>query len=152
MEDKDSSTLPEDLTSLHKEIDLIQDCISRMAKNSFMLKGWAVTVVVIVWTIIGMKNLGVCSLFLLLVPTFMFWILDAFYLMTEKRYRKLYAWVLSERLEKKSHALLYDLNPLRFKDEAGPLRRCIISKTLFPFYGLLVCVVIFAVVVSIFCI
>lgn len=24
---------------LHKEIDLIQDCINRMAKNSFLIKG-----------------------------------------------------------------------------------------------------------------
>lgn len=28
---------------LFKEIDLIQNCIERMAKNSFMIKGWSLT-------------------------------------------------------------------------------------------------------------
>ena len=33
---------------IHKEIDLIQNCISRMAQNSFLIKGWALTVVTVV--------------------------------------------------------------------------------------------------------
>ena len=28
---------------IHKEIDLIQSCISRMANNSFLLKGWLIS-------------------------------------------------------------------------------------------------------------
>ena len=64
MEEKETFTLPEDLTSLHKELDLIQDCISRMARNSFMLKGWSVTVMVITWAIIGTESCGYLSLLL----------------------------------------------------------------------------------------
>ena len=30
-----------------KEIDIIQDIIKRMANNSFMIKGWAITLVVV---------------------------------------------------------------------------------------------------------
>ena len=30
---------------LHKEIDLIQGCINRMANNSFLLKGWLVSII-----------------------------------------------------------------------------------------------------------
>jgi len=29
----------------HKELDLIQGCITRMAQNSFMIKGWGFTLV-----------------------------------------------------------------------------------------------------------
>ena len=29
---------------LFKEIDLIQGCINRMANNSFLIKGWALSV------------------------------------------------------------------------------------------------------------
>ena len=152
MEDKDTITLPEDVTTLHKELDLIQDCISRMARNSFMLKGWAITVVVITWAIIGTENWGSLSILLLLVPTIMFWSLDAFFLLTEKRYRKLYEWVISERLEKKSNAYLYNLNPLRFKEAAGPGWKCFLSKTLLPFYGALVLIIIGAVLVCQLCI
>lgn len=31
---------------LHKEIDLVQSCISRMANNSFMCKGWLLSLIV----------------------------------------------------------------------------------------------------------
>ncbi len=33
---------------LHKEIDLIQSCIARMANNSFYVKGWALSIVAVV--------------------------------------------------------------------------------------------------------
>ena len=32
---------------MNKEIDLIQGCISRMAQNSFVIKGWAITLVAV---------------------------------------------------------------------------------------------------------
>jgi len=31
---------------LHKEIDLVQNVINRMANNSFLLKGWLITLIV----------------------------------------------------------------------------------------------------------
>jgi len=33
---------------IHKEIDLIQNCVNRMAQNSFLLKGWTVSLVAVV--------------------------------------------------------------------------------------------------------
>lgn len=136
----------EDIACLHKEIDLIQSCISRMAHNSFLIKGWTITVVVIAWAIIGLDDWGSWFILLLLLPLTMFWGLDSFYLMTEKRYRKLYSWALKKRIEEKSLEMRYDLNPLRFKDECGTIWKVIFSKTMWPFYGILgitiICVVI----------
>ena len=37
-----------DKENLHKEIDLIQECIKRMASNSFLLKGWTISLVAVV--------------------------------------------------------------------------------------------------------
>lgn len=34
--------------SFHKEIELIQGVISRMAQNSFLIKGWGISLVAIV--------------------------------------------------------------------------------------------------------
>ena len=39
--------------NLHKEIDLIQACINRMAKNSFSCKGWNLTLIVGVFTLVS---------------------------------------------------------------------------------------------------
>ena len=33
---------------LHKEIDLIQGVINRMANNSFLLKGWLISLIAVV--------------------------------------------------------------------------------------------------------
>jgi len=36
-----------------KEVDIIQDVIKRMAFNSFMIKGWAITLVVVTLVLKG---------------------------------------------------------------------------------------------------
>lgn len=141
-QDEQSTPHPDITQHLQKEIDLIQGCISRMAHNSFMIKGWAITLVVIIWAIMGTETISIFSLLLLLLPTIMFWGLDSYFLLTERRYRSLYNWVLNERLEKDSLALAYNLNPSRFKKEAGSVLSCFFSITLALFYGVLVIVII----------
>lgn len=46
-----------DKDSLYKEIELIQNCINRMAQNSFLIKGWALTVLAGVTAISKGSNL-----------------------------------------------------------------------------------------------
>ena len=40
---------------LLKEIDLLQGCITRMAQNSFIIKGWTLTIVVAVVALLPQK-------------------------------------------------------------------------------------------------
>ena len=70
-------------------LKMIQDIISRMSSNSFMLKGWAVTLVAGVF---ALSAKGSDSLFFLItyVPVILFWFLDSYYLQLERRYRMLY--------------------------------------------------------------
>jgi len=102
------------IEEFHKEIDLIQACISRMAQNSFMIKGWAFALVA-AFAALTSEKLNLCVLcgvgiFILL----MFWCLDAFFLKTEKLYRFKYEWVIAER-PKGNREYLYDLNPYQKK-------------------------------------
>jgi CHASE2 domain-containing sensor protein len=39
-----------------KEIEIIQDIIKRMASNSFMMKGWAITLVVVTLLLRGSED------------------------------------------------------------------------------------------------
>lgn len=136
----------DELSSLHKEIDLIQNCITRMAQNSFMIRGWAISIVVITWAIIGIvESWGSIALILLLLPILMFWYLDAFFLMTERRYRDMYKSILEKRLKDKNFENMYDLNPNNFKNGFMDLPKCMISKTLWPFYLSLIVVVVVAI-------
>ena len=77
---------------LFKEIDIIQDLIRRMAFNSFLIKGWAVTLVVITLLLKGGADTA-AMVFLPYLPLIAFWFLDAYFLRQERLYRKLYDWV-----------------------------------------------------------
>jgi hypothetical protein len=99
---------------LHKELDLVQGCITRMAQNSFMVKGWALGILA---ALIGLSvdRIALWTLCLISVAiTLIFWTLDAFFLKMEKCYRFKYEWVITER-SNGNREFLYDLNPYNTK-------------------------------------
>jgi len=120
---------------LHKEIDLIQACITRMASNSFLLKGWAISIIAVVLALADRAVEPALLSSLVLIPLISFWYLDAFFLRTEKMYRKMYEWVLKTRGAEDT-SFLYDLNPHRFKDEVDSTWKVMWSITLRWFYGI----------------
>ncbi|GBR75911.1 hypothetical protein NO2_0539 [Candidatus Termititenax persephonae] len=114
---------------LFKEIDLIQAVITRMANNSFFIKGWTVTLVVATLLLKGVKF----QILISLLPLFSFWFLDAYFLRQERMYRKLYNWVVANRATTMDY--LFDLNAIRFKDNVQSIVRIMFSITLGIFYG-----------------
>jgi len=112
MENNNEITVPE----IHKEIDLVQDCIKRMAQNSFMIKGWAFASIAALIALANIKHsidiTVLCSVgFVLLISL---WCLDAFFLKTEKLYRFKYEWIIINR-KKSGRDTLYNLNPYEQK-------------------------------------
>ena len=120
---------------LHKEIDLIQACITRMANNSFLLKGWAISIIAVVLALADKAINPALLSSILLIPLISFWYLDAFFLRTEKMYRKMYEWVLQKRNVDDS-TYLYDLNPNRFSADVDSSWKVMWSVTLRWFYGI----------------
>jgi hypothetical protein len=112
-----------------KEVDIIQDIIKRMAFNSFMIKGWAITLVVVALLLKGVKY----QIWIAFIPLLVFWFLDAYFLWQERMYRKLYEWVINNRL--KTEEYLFDLNAYRFKDQVQSRFRIMFSITLGWLYG-----------------
>ncbi len=104
-----------DKENLHKEIDLIQDCIKRMASNSFLLKGWTISLIAVVLALSAKQVNPYFLCFIILVPLISFWYLDAFFLYTEKLYRKMYSSVIDKRIAGDNEKM-YDLNPHRYKN------------------------------------
>ena len=72
-----------------KHLELVQGIISRMANNSFMLKGWAVTLVAGIFALAG-KDTDKLYFLVAYIPVIVFWALDAYYLLQERLYRSLY--------------------------------------------------------------
>ena len=141
---------------LMKEIDLIQGCINRMAQNSFVIKGWTITLIAVVLALLPetvdlqvLSGVGV-------IATLCFWYLDAFFLRTERLYRWKYEWVIKNRKVSAEHC--YDLNPDNEKmwmpDKYGnarvkpPIIRIMITKTLTPVYLPLLILSIVAMVIE----
>jgi hypothetical protein len=134
---------------VHKEIDLIQNCINRMAQNSFLIKGWSLTVVAVVLALSEKLTDSIYLCMVILIPLVSFWYLDAFFLQTERMYRKMYEWVLNAR-QKEDYSCLYDLNPHRFENQVDSIRQIMWSLTLRVFYGIPFFIIVSIIIYKIF--
>ena len=72
-----------------KHLELIQSVINRMASNSFLLKGWAVTLVSALF-VLADKQAKPQFILIAYIPIAAFWILDGYYLSLERKFRDLY--------------------------------------------------------------
>jgi len=72
-----------------KHLEFVQKAIERMAKNSFLLKGWSLTITTALIAI-SVKEKDIDFIFISIFPVFIFWFLDSYYLKQEKLFRKLY--------------------------------------------------------------
>lgn len=140
-----------DKEALHKEIDLIQGVITRMASNSFLLKGWTVTIIVAVLALtkdtIVANNFTYFAL-TLLIPLCVFWYLDAFFLHKEKCYRELYNWVIENR--QTTEEFKYNLDYTRFESKVDSIGKIMRSSTIGVFYGIIAVILIGITVYNLF--
>lgn len=81
---------PENMsTEKIKHLEFIQDVITRMNSNSFQMKGWMVAIVSALLAIYADKQNPNYALVAVL-PTLIFWRLDAYYLWQERKFWGLY--------------------------------------------------------------
>jgi len=72
-----------------KHLEFIQTAISRMATNSFLFKGWAITVASALSAFAAVETRA-ALLAIALLSTTMFWALDGYYLWLERGFIDLY--------------------------------------------------------------
>lgn len=72
-----------------KHLEIVQSVVSRMAGNSFLIKGWSITIAA-AFLAMAAKDSDLRLALLALFPTLSFWGLDAYYLRLERLFRKLY--------------------------------------------------------------
>lgn len=115
-----------------KHLEFAQAVITRMAANSFWLKGWAVTLVSAILALAA-KDGNARMLPVAVLPIVVFWFLDAYFLRQERLYRKLYD---SIRL-KSPEGVDFSLDAARFAPEVSSYAGVMFSITLRWFYGVL---------------
>lgn len=116
-------------------LEMIQGIINRMAGNSFMLKGWAVTLVSGIFVLAGEKDSWEFYLMVLL-PIITFWGLDAYYLLEERLYRSLYD--KARNLEKDCIDFSLAATTKEFGSAKNNYFSCLFSKTELLFWGVLI--------------
>lgn len=89
-----------------KHLDHIQAIIVRHNSNSFMIKGWTITICTAILAIAGTWKEPLLSL-IALVPIIVFWVLDSFFLANERCFVSLYnAAINGYKLKVKNEKLL----------------------------------------------
>lgn len=122
-----------------KHLEMIQGVINRMASNSFLLKGWSVTLISALFALAA-NDTNQLFIYLAYFPCVAFWSLDGFFLWQEKMYRKLY----EEVAQKTESEIDFNLNAVKYKDDVESWFSVCFSTTLKMFHG-----VIFGVIVLI---
>ncbi len=111
-----------------KHLEFIQGVVNRLGTNSFRIKGWAVILVSALLALIVREDRPDLA-WIGLVPVFVFWGLDSYFLWQERLFRDLY-----------DHIRLQE-NRVDFSMDTSAFRRswlgAVFSRTLLPFYGAL---------------
>lgn len=121
-----------------RHLELIQTIVTRMGNNSFLIKGWSLTVTgALLAYAVGNDESGIALVSL--VPVLAFWLLDGYFLYQERLFRRLY-----DRVRKPDAGIepfAMDVAPGR--EEAGVLKAAV-SPTIASFYGGIVLAQVFA--------
>ncbi len=120
-----------------KHLDFIQNTITRMSHNSFLLKGWAVTLVGALFAL-SSKNIDSGITVIAMLLTIMFWLLDAYYLSKEHLYRLHY----DEVRVKKPDEIDFSMTPTQTNSSYTDLFVKFTSPTQLSFYGVLVLIIV----------
>ena len=127
-----------------KHLEFIQGVVSRLASDSFRLKGWAVVLIAALFVLLvreGRTELAAVGI----VPVLLFWGLDGYFLWQERLFRALYDHVRG--LDDHAVDFSMDTRALRIGWNRTWLGAAL-SITLILFYGALIAAIVIAVVVS----
>jgi hypothetical protein len=116
-----------------KHLEIIQGVVNRLAGNSFLIKGWSVTLTSALFALAAARS---DRRFVLLsyFPVTMFWILDSYFLYQERLFRNLY--------DKVRVATASDFSMETTKKGAKTWAQALFSITLLIFHGTMVGVIL----------
>jgi hypothetical protein len=119
-----------------KYLEFIQNIITRMNTNSFIIKGWTVTLVSALFALAA-KDINIKFAFISYLALPLFWLIDGFFLSQERLYRSLYEKVRSLDNE----AVDFNMKIKEFNLGKNTWCRSLFSTTLVIFYGLLMVII-----------
>ena len=115
-----------------KHLEFIQGVVNRLGRNSFLLKGWSMAVLVAgALLMVRLRPDQPLLALTLLLPVVGFWLLDAYFLRQERLFRAEYDRV------RQQDATDFAMNPMQHKDlPKHSWLATFFSVTLVVFYGI----------------
>ena len=98
-----------------------------MARNSFLLKAWSVTLVAAI-VALSVREPSAYFVVIALFPALTFWGLDGFYLGQERLFRQLHEEVVAGKVE------AFLLDPSDYEEGVSGWLRSVRSRSIFPFH------------------
>lgn len=127
--------MAESIESKLKHLEFIQLVITRMNVNSFLLRGWSVTLVAALFAFAA-KDTNIDYVLITYISTPLFWVLDGYYLSQERKYRDLYKIVK----DKAPTQIDFDMNATVTNNRKNSWFSSMFSVTQIIFYGTLLAV------------
>lgn len=113
-----------------KHLEFLQNIISRMSLNSFLIKGWSITLLSALFVLLA-QNANDRYVLIAYFAIAIFWIMDGFYLSKERQYRSLYIEVSA----KNEVDIDFSMDTSNYSKGRNSWFASIFSVTLLPFYG-----------------
>lgn len=119
-----------------KHLEFIQNVISRLNSNSYQIKGWAITIVAAVLALYASTQ-KTDFILVGIFPTLIFWLMDAYCLTQERKFRGLYNDVA--RISKRPKKLKsFEMNPDLYSKGKYRYWNVFWSKTIWIVYLLMI--------------
>jgi hypothetical protein len=113
-----------------KHLDYIEAVIARLAGNSFLIKGWAITVAGAIYGF-AVHDADWRLALVGVIPALTFWLLDGFFLRQEWRFRSLYDAVRDPQVAVDP----FSMDPQPYAADVGGWLHVARSRTLAWLYG-----------------
>ena len=119
-------------------LQFVQNVITRMNSNSFQIKTWTITLIAALLALaVNSKNHG--YVLTACLPTFVFWLLDSYYLQQEKKFRGIYNDIVEGKIS------CYKMPLDNYHGSSDSCVNAAFSKTVILFYLVVfICIFIFS--------
>lgn len=124
-----------------KHLELVQGVINRMANNTFVLKGWTVTLTAALMALAAKDSNRLYSIVALL-PALSFWGLDAYYLRQERLFRKLYDDLRLSSPDTVSKWEPYSMSTKKYTTKVDGWLKTLVTPTILLLHGAVVIAVL----------
>lgn len=113
-----------------KHLEFVHNTINRMSTNSFIIKGWLITLVSALF-LFGKNDINDKFIIISLISTIAFWYLNSLFLRQERKFRALY----DEVRQKDSEHIDFSMDTSQYDKKEFSVEDCLFSNTIWPLYA-----------------